>query len=239
MFTEKDFEDIICEYPELIEDGLKLVGRQKVMYSRRIDILFQDKFSRKLLIELKKGPIKDEHIGQLLSYEGMILSADDPTIRIMLVGNRVPPNIQRSLDHHGIAWKELKQSFLHNFFIEKNNLRMAELFDEKEFSTIDKKINNSKKENNLVEIEKRKIVAMKLDYHSLETLQERNDKIIKSMISEKCYQDVQKILDRKRQNEASAKKFLQDNVGNLKKHHLIKIFELVDEPYLPEYDKRP
>jgi hypothetical protein len=61
-----------------------------------------------LIVELKVGPIKDEHLGQILAYEGMILSADDPAVRVMLIGTRVPPNIQKTLDHHGIAWREFK-----------------------------------------------------------------------------------------------------------------------------------
>jgi hypothetical protein len=43
---EKDFEDIICKYPELIEDGLVLINRQVSLYGRRMDILFEDKFKR-------------------------------------------------------------------------------------------------------------------------------------------------------------------------------------------------
>jgi len=85
MLHEKDFEDILSKYHELIEDDLVLKGRQVTMYGRRMDLLFEDKFKRKLIIELKAGPIKDAHIGQVLSYEGMLLSADDPTIRVMLV----------------------------------------------------------------------------------------------------------------------------------------------------------
>ena len=128
MLTEKDFEDIICRYPDLLEDGLVFKGRQINLYGRRMDVLFEDKFKRKLIIELKSGPIKDEHIGQVLSYEGMMLSADDPTIRVMLVGNRVPPNIQRSLDHHGIAWKEIGLITLKNFLREKNDVEFLPLF---------------------------------------------------------------------------------------------------------------
>lgn len=115
MILEKTFEDIICKYPDLIETGLKLLGRQITLYGRRIDILFEDRFKMKLLVELKAVPIKDEHIGQLLSYEGMLLSANDPTLRVMLIGTRVPPNIQKSLDHHGIAWKEISNSKLIEF----------------------------------------------------------------------------------------------------------------------------
>lgn len=121
MIHEKDFEDIIAKYPELIEDGLTLQGRQFSIYGRRMDLLFEDKFRRKLIVELKIGPIKDAHIGQVLSYEGMLLSTEDPSIRVMLIGNRVPPNIQRSLDHHGIAWCEITIKQLREFLMERDD----------------------------------------------------------------------------------------------------------------------
>jgi hypothetical protein len=104
---EKTFEDILVKYPHLIEEGLVLEGRQVMVYGRRMDLLFKDTFGRQLIVELKGGPIKDEHIGQVMSYEGSILSHGNPDLRIMLVGTRVPPNIRKSLDHHGIAWKEI------------------------------------------------------------------------------------------------------------------------------------
>lgn len=106
-FLEKNFEDVLAKYPILIEDGLVLQDRQVTIYGRRMDLLFKDALGRQLIIELKAGPIKDEHIGQIMSYEGSLLSHGNPDLRIMLVGTRVPPNIQRSLDHHGIAWKEI------------------------------------------------------------------------------------------------------------------------------------
>lgn len=105
---EKDFEDILEKYPDLIEPGLKPIGRQIVIYNRRMDLLYEDRHHNRLIVELKVGPIKDEHLGQILAYEGMILSADDPAVRVMLIGTRVPPNIQKTLDHHGIAWREFK-----------------------------------------------------------------------------------------------------------------------------------
>ena len=130
MLSEKDFEDIICKYPDIIEGGLIFKGRQITLYGRRMDVLFEDKFKGKLILELKIGPIKDEHIGQIMSYEGMLLSADAPAIRIMLVGNRVPPNIRRSLDHHGIAWKEITVAKLKEFLNGKNDEQFRELFQD-------------------------------------------------------------------------------------------------------------
>lgn len=147
---EKQIEDILCKYPELIEDGLTVTDRQKTIHKRRMDILFKDKYGRDLIVELKRGAIKDEHLGQILSYEGLLLSADDPTIRVMLIGNRVPPNIQKSLDHHGIAWKEISYSRLKEFVGSKKDVEFSSFFlDEQLDITI-----NTPKQKNKKNIEK-------------------------------------------------------------------------------------
>jgi hypothetical protein len=127
---ECDFETILAKYPDMIDKGLRLLGHQVTMFGRRMDLLFEDRFNRKLIIELKVGPIKDEHIGQVLSYEGMLLSADDPTVRVMLIGNRVPPNIQRALDHHGIAWREITFSLLRDYLREEGDIELLSLVGE-------------------------------------------------------------------------------------------------------------
>jgi len=124
MISEKDFEDIICKYPELIEDGLVFKGRQIHVRGKIMDMLFEDRFRQKLIIELKVGPIDRKHIGQVMEYEGSVLSSEDPTARIMLVGNRVPPNLKKSLDHHGIEWKEIPLSQIRDFLISKNDERL-------------------------------------------------------------------------------------------------------------------
>jgi hypothetical protein len=107
-----------------------LTGRQKVVYGRRLDLLFEDRFKRVLLVELKWGPIQDQHIGQLMSYEGTLLSGDSPDLRVMLIGTRVPPNIRRSLDHHGIAWKEMRPTDILLFLRSKNDSELALAFDD-------------------------------------------------------------------------------------------------------------
>ena len=129
MILEKDFEEILCKYPDLIEDNLQFKGKQVHLYGRRMDIVFEDKFNRTLIVELKIGPIKDEHVGQILSYEGILLSSEDPTIRVMLIGNRVPPNIRLSLDHHGIAWKEIPISYLKDYLSTKSDFELLKLFN--------------------------------------------------------------------------------------------------------------
>jgi len=127
---EIDMENIIVKYPELIEEGLKLIGRQVTVYSRRMDLYFSDSNNRKLIVELKAVPILDKHIGQIMAYEGGVLSEKEPDVRIMLVGTRVPPNLQKALDHHGIAWKEIKFSDIQQFLNSKKDTSFNYLFEE-------------------------------------------------------------------------------------------------------------
>ena len=53
--NESQFEDILEKYPELIEEGLSLIGRQVWIKGKYIDLLFNDRYGQKLIVELKKG----------------------------------------------------------------------------------------------------------------------------------------------------------------------------------------
>ena len=130
MPTEEDFETALTKYPELIEEGLQLIGRQMTMYGRRMDLVFSDRFQRTLITELKWGPIKDAHIGQIMAYEGILRSSADPSIRVMLIGTRVPPNLRVSLDHHGIAWREITPVDLISFLGSKGDVALLRVFEE-------------------------------------------------------------------------------------------------------------
>lgn len=225
MILEKTFEDILSKYPELIEDGLMLKGRQITKFGRRIDLLFEDKFKRELLVELKAGPIKDEHIGQILSYEGMLLSADNPNLRIMLIGTRVPPNLQKSLDHHGIAWKEISYSLLSNYIYEKQDETYMRFFD-KEESVIVK---------NISEVNRKKLLGK-----ANERLTEPQiELLIKRFKSSDNYKNFYEILKNKKVNEEKAKSIIQKNLGHLNYNHFKDVFELIDEPYHFIYDGKP
>ena len=213
---EKDFEDIICKYPELIEEGLILIGRQLSLYGRRMDILFEDKFKRKLILELKAGPIKDEHVGQIMSYEGMLLSDDDPTIRVMLVGTRVPPNIKKSMDYHGIAWKEITFSFLKEFLKNKGDESFNHLFE------YDEPV-----------IKKRSIVAENAVPQVINSVEIKNNSVlIENLKSSENYKSFKNItLNVKKEHEEEARLILEKFHGNFNHSHFKEIIKLVDGPY--------
>lgn len=121
MFSEKDFEDILVQYPELIEPNLKFIGRQVKYFGKRVDIIFEDRFKEKLIVELKKDNLTRDALSQVLEYEGYILSEKDPTARVMLIANRIPLNLKKAIEHHGIEYKELTVSFLMEFLEKKGD----------------------------------------------------------------------------------------------------------------------
>jgi RecB family endonuclease NucS len=107
MISKQLFEDILCKYPELIEPGLKLKGRGMEFYGYAVDILLEDKSRKKLAITVRMAPIKEEHVGDLVSYASTVLTGEDPAMTVMMVSDKVPPHLQKSLEHWGIAWKEI------------------------------------------------------------------------------------------------------------------------------------
>ena len=115
MISERLFEDVLVKYPELIEDSLKFVGRQVNHYGKRIDILFEDRFKEKLIIELKKDNLDRNALSQVMEYEGYILSEKDPSARVMLIANRIPLNLKKAMDHHGIEYKEITHRQIFEF----------------------------------------------------------------------------------------------------------------------------
>jgi hypothetical protein len=218
---EKTFEDILCKYPEIIEEGLILKGRQITKFGRRIDILFKDKFNRELLVELKSGPIKDEHIGQILSYEGMLLSADDPTIRIMLIGTRVPPNLQRSLDHHGIIWKEITYAKLESFIKAKNDEEFLSFFDSQED---DYKSGG----RNIKETE----ISVSANMTDSKYFDSNLESYFISFKNSEVYKSFKKnTLNARKENEEEARLILEKYHGNYNHNHFKEIIRLVDGPF--------
>jgi hypothetical protein len=107
MISKQLFEDILCKYPELIEPGLKCKARGMEFYGYTVDILLEDKSRRKLAITVRTAPIKEEHIGDLVSYKSTVLTGEDPAMRVMLVSDKIPPHLQKSLEHGDVAWKEI------------------------------------------------------------------------------------------------------------------------------------
>jgi len=70
--TEKQLEEIIVKYPDLLFDGLKLVGRQTDTAGGPLDLLGVDSDGRLVVFELKRGTLTREAIAQVIDYASFL-----------------------------------------------------------------------------------------------------------------------------------------------------------------------
>ncbi len=105
-------EDLIADHPDdFLEAGWKLYQRQGYYEGRRIDLIFKDAHNRTLLVELKRGVVTREHVGQIVEYYGLIKKRGSGTgIELLLIGNIIPPERREFLHQTGIEVMEIPES---------------------------------------------------------------------------------------------------------------------------------
>lgn len=112
---EKDIENLIAQHPEDIfpGEGFVLIGQQYPIKGKRIDILFQDKQKRKIIVEVKRGILNREASGQIAEYYGLLKSINqDEFFEMILCANIIPKERRLFLENIGIECKELGISFI-------------------------------------------------------------------------------------------------------------------------------
>lgn len=96
--SESDLEDFLASRLHLIEEGLRLVGRQHIIEDGRIDILARDKENHLVIIELK---VQDDKtiVWQCLYYpEALKKEFHTERIRMITVTPSYPTSIQLALE---------------------------------------------------------------------------------------------------------------------------------------------
>ncbi len=86
LSLERDLEDYLSKNLDVIEDGLKLVERQKELPEvGRLDILARDRFGNLVVIELKAGQADEKAVGQLQAYMEYLRELGYENIRGILI----------------------------------------------------------------------------------------------------------------------------------------------------------
>lgn len=107
---EKDIENLIAQHPEDIfpGEGFKLIGQQIVVEGRRLDILFEDRHMRKIIVEVKRGILTRDSSGQIAEYYGLLKNANQTeNCELVLCANVIPKERRTFLETIGIECKEL------------------------------------------------------------------------------------------------------------------------------------
>lgn len=113
ILTEKQIEEVFeLFHEELLEPGLLLIGRQYVLENKlRVDLMFQDRNKKNLVLELKRDAISREDIGQVLQYAGLIRNS-----RVILAAPVISTSIKNAFDHYGIEYLEFDISVIEKLY---------------------------------------------------------------------------------------------------------------------------
>ncbi len=101
-------EVAVASCPDLfIEPGLSLIRRQTVINGRRPDVLFSDRLSRHLLVEIQRGRLDEDHLQRHFYYYFDYRAKYPAThLRLMFIANRLVPQHKLFLDEHGYEFRE-------------------------------------------------------------------------------------------------------------------------------------
>ncbi len=112
---EKDIENLIAQHPDgfFPNEGFRLIAQQYTIEGRRVDILFEDKHHRKIIVEVKRGILSREASGQVVEYYGLLKSRNkDEIYEMILCANVIPKERRIFLENIGIECKEIGISFI-------------------------------------------------------------------------------------------------------------------------------
>ena len=107
---EKDIENLIANYPDEFfpHSGFKLIGQQVKLGRCFADILFEDKYNRKIIVEVKRGILSRDASGQVMEYYGLLKNQNPKDIvELILCANIIPQERKTFLETIGIECKEL------------------------------------------------------------------------------------------------------------------------------------
>jgi len=107
---EKDIENLIASHPDEFfpSSGFKLIGQQIRLGKCFADIIFEDRFSRKIIVEVKRGILSGDASGQVMEYYGLLKNEQpDGIVELILCANVIPAERKKFLETIGIECKEL------------------------------------------------------------------------------------------------------------------------------------
>ncbi len=136
---EKDIENLIAKYPDEFfpASGFRLLGQQVRLGKCFADIIFEDKYNRKIIIEVKRGILSRDASGQVMEYYGLLKNEEpDSIIELILCANIIPAERRIFLETIGIECKELGINKL-NEIASKYNYKYL---DSKESRVLEKEI---------------------------------------------------------------------------------------------------
>jgi RecB family endonuclease NucS len=107
---EIDVVNQIVSDPNLIEEGLRIVKREKPVKTGSIDLYGYDKDHTPIVIEVKRSLATISSVHQLRMYVTDIKKdRKEPKVRGILCAPRIPDMVKKLLEEHGLEWREVER----------------------------------------------------------------------------------------------------------------------------------
>ena len=109
---ERDMEDLIEAFPDdfFPDKGFVFKERQTSFAGvGRFDLLFEDRYKRTVLMELKAVPAKSDAVDQLIRYQEELERRGQKNLVLWLVAPHISRPLRDLLDRFGIEYKEIHE----------------------------------------------------------------------------------------------------------------------------------
>ena len=113
-------QELIWRYPDrLLNESLKQIAWEASSSVGRADLVFEDRYGRLLVIEVKRGKLPRGAIDQLLDYFGMIKERfPDKPVEMMVVANVIPSERRLACESRDIECREISDRTFREVAIE-------------------------------------------------------------------------------------------------------------------------
>lgn len=103
---ESDYVEVVKKDPNVIEDGLRITGRERRTESGAIDLYGRDKNNTPVILEVKRSTAGIPAVYQLEAYvHDMKRKNKAAVVRGILCAPRVPPMVQNLLRERGLEYR--------------------------------------------------------------------------------------------------------------------------------------
>jgi RecB family endonuclease NucS len=110
---EIDVVNQIISNPTIIEEGLRIVKREKTVKVGAIDLFGFDKNHIPVVIEVKRSLATISSVHQLRMYvEDIKKDRKESKVRGILCAPRVPDMVKKLLEEHGLEWREVERKII-------------------------------------------------------------------------------------------------------------------------------
>jgi Endonuclease NucS len=108
---EREMQDLLWKYSaKFFNEQLKQFAWEMSSEVGRADIVFEDQYGRLLIVEVKRGKLPREAIGQLLDYFGMMKQRyPDKSVEMMVVAWTIPSERRLTCEQRDIECREISE----------------------------------------------------------------------------------------------------------------------------------